>query len=170
MKNITQTKQLIDHSVKQSQRTIRMKTSQLTHSGILLAACKNVAKFKITQGRTTYHPIGWMCIPSILTKSAVIFFKAKMPDPIVNCKSLSILTYLIHVCTVMKKRRGALFGSTSSKKITALLVWFTLEYYSEIQETITVYALLYSTNIKWYPVFELTLAWPILTTLYMFKK
>ena len=89
-----------------------------------------------------------MCIPSILTKSAVNFPKVKMIDPIVNCKSLSILTYLIHVCTVVKKWRGALFGSTSSKKITALLVWFICEYYSEIQETITVYASLYCTNIK----------------------
>ena len=146
-----------------------MKTSQLTHSTILLAACKNVPKFKIIQGRATYHSIGWMCIPSILTKSAVNFPKVKMTDLIVNCKSLSILTYLIHVCTVVKKWRGALFGSTSSKKITALLVWFICEYYSEIQETITVYASLYCTNIKWYPIFELTLAWLILTMLYMFK-
>ena len=75
--------------------------------------------------------IGLRCIPSLLMKSTVILLTAIMSDPVVNRKnfiSCDLSNPRMYRC---KKQRqslsSSLFGSTSSKEMTALLVGFALE-------------------------------------------
>ena len=76
--------------------------------------------------------IGLGCIASILTKSTVIL-STVLSDPVVNRKNVincNLSNPHMYCC---KKRRqsfsSSLFGTTSSKEITALLVGFALDSY-----------------------------------------